>query len=168
MLCSFYYIHKLMIAFLMIFRRFPTTFEDFPKLFRRPDEHSRTFSKNCRKFPKKSEDFRRLPKTIEEDPKMFRWWNDAYLSIAFLHGGARFTKLLYESRSVKQLSEGPGLNYVSQTLFWFVMQQHKNKRNYNLRSTSEILLQQPRIKTLRTLGDRSFAVAAPTLWNKCN
>ena len=28
----------------------------------------------------------------------------------------------------------------------------KNKCNYNLRSTSEILLQQPRIKTLRTLG----------------
>ena len=42
---------------------------------------------------------------------------------------------------------------------------YKNKCNYNLRSTSEILLQQPRIKILRTLGDRSFAVAAPTLWN---
>ena len=47
----------------------------------------------------------------------------------------------------------------------------KNKCNYNLRSTSEILLQQPRIKTLRMLGDRSFAVAAPALWSnlsKCN
>ena len=42
---------------------------------------------------------------------------------------------------------------------------YKNKCNYNLRSTSEILLQQHRIKTLRTLGDRSFAVAAPKLWN---
>ena len=42
---------------------------------------------------------------------------------------------------------------------------HKNKCNYNLRSTSEILLQQPRIKTLRTLGDRSFTVVAPS---KCN
>ena len=41
----------------------------------------------------------------------------------------------------------------------------KNKCNYNFRSTSEILLQQPRMKTLRTLGDRSFAVAAPVLWN---
>ena len=41
----------------------------------------------------------------------------------------------------------------------------KTKCNYNLRSTSEILLQQPRIKTLRTLGDRSFTVAAPALWN---
>ena len=41
----------------------------------------------------------------------------------------------------------------------------KTKCNYNLRSTSEILLQQPRIKTLRTLGDRNFTVAAPALWN---
>ena len=36
---------------------------------------------------------------------------------------------------------------------------------YNLRSSSERLLEQPRIKTLVTLGDRSFEVAAPTLWN---
>ena len=41
----------------------------------------------------------------------------------------------------------------------------KTKCSYNLRSTSEILLQQPRIKTLRTLGDRNFTVAAPALWN---
>ena len=41
----------------------------------------------------------------------------------------------------------------------------KNKCNYNLRSTSETLLQQPGIKTLRTLGDGSFTVAAPALWN---
>ena len=41
----------------------------------------------------------------------------------------------------------------------------KNNCNYNLRSTSAILLQQPRIKTLRTLGDRSFNVPAPALWN---
>ena len=34
-----------------------------------------------------------------------------------------------------------------------------------LTSTSEILLQQPRIKTLPTLGGRSFAVAALALWN---
>ena len=51
---------------------FPKISEDFPKLFRRPDEHSRTFSVNFRKFPKMSEDFRRFPKTFEEDPKMFR------------------------------------------------------------------------------------------------
>ena len=41
----------------------------------------------------------------------------------------------------------------------------KTKCNYNLRSTCEIPLQQPRIKTLRTLGDRSFTVAAPALLN---
>ena len=37
----------------------------------------------------------------------------------------------------------------------------KTKCNY----TSEILLQQPRIKTLCTLGNRSFTVAAPALLN---
>ena len=55
-----------------VFDVFPKISEDFPKLFRRPDERSRTFSENFRKFPKMSEDFRRLPKTFEEDPKMFR------------------------------------------------------------------------------------------------
>ena len=41
----------------------------------------------------------------------------------------------------------------------------KKISNYNLRSTSEIVLQHPRTKTLRTLGDRSFTAAAPALWN---
>ncbi|XP_028403429.1 uncharacterized protein LOC114526128 [Dendronephthya gigantea] len=36
---------------------------------------------------------------------------------------------------------------------------------YNLRSSTALLLDIPRSKTLRTLGDRSFEVAAPTLWN---
>ena len=54
-----------------VFDDFPKISEDFPKLFRRPDERSRTFSENFRKFPKISEDFRRLPKTIEEDPICF-------------------------------------------------------------------------------------------------
>ena len=71
-----------MTAFLMIFRRFPTTFRRFPKIFqkwfRRPDERSRTFSENFRKFPKMSEDSRRLPKTFEEDPKMFRWYTNEF------------------------------------------------------------------------------------------
>ena len=40
----------------------PKISEDFPKLFRIPDERSRTFSENFRKFPKMSEDFRRLPR----------------------------------------------------------------------------------------------------------
>ena len=34
--------------------------KDFPKLFRRPDERSRTFSENFQKFPKMSEDSWRL------------------------------------------------------------------------------------------------------------
>ena len=42
--------------------------EDFLKLFRRPDECSRTFSEN----------FWRLPKTFEEDPKMFRWYTNEF------------------------------------------------------------------------------------------
>ena len=57
---------------------FPKISEDFPKLSRRPDERSRTFSENFRKFPKISEDCRRLPKTFEEDPKMFRWYTNEF------------------------------------------------------------------------------------------
>ena len=40
----------------------PKIFEDFPKLFRIPDEGSRTFSENFRKFPKMSEEFRTHPR----------------------------------------------------------------------------------------------------------
>ena len=57
---------------------FPKISENFPKLFRRPDERSRTFFENFRKFPKMSEDFRRLPKTLEEDPKLFRWYTNEF------------------------------------------------------------------------------------------
>ena len=57
---------------------FPKISEDFPKLSRRPDECSRTFSVNFRKFPKMSEDCRRLPKTFEEDPNMFRWYTNEF------------------------------------------------------------------------------------------
>ena len=56
----------------------PKISEDFPKLFRRPDERSRTFFENFRKFPKMPEDCRRLPKTFEEDPKMFRWYTNEF------------------------------------------------------------------------------------------
>ena len=55
-----------------VFDDFPKISENFPKLFRRPDERSRTFSENFRKFTKMSEDVRRLPKTFEENLKMFR------------------------------------------------------------------------------------------------
>ena len=61
-----------------VFDDFPKISEDFPKLFWRPDERSRTFSENFWKLPKMSEDFRRLSKTIEEDPKMFRWYTSYF------------------------------------------------------------------------------------------
>ena len=61
-----------------VFDDFPKISEDFPKLFRRPDERSQTFSGNFRKFPKMSEDCLRLPKTDEEAPKMFRWYTNEF------------------------------------------------------------------------------------------
>ena len=42
----------------------------------------------------------------------------------------------------------------------------KSKSNYSLRSNDELLLSPPVVKTLSTLGDRAFAVAAPKLWNQ--
>ena len=57
---------------------FPKISEDFPKLSRRPDERSRTFSDNFRKFPNMSEDCRRLSKAFEEDPKMFWWYTNEF------------------------------------------------------------------------------------------
>ena len=41
----------------------------------------------------------------------------------------------------------------------------KSQGAYNLRSTRGILLASPSIRTKVTLGDRSFQVAAPKLWN---
>ena len=43
----------------------------------------------------------------------------------------------------------------------------KSPSNYNIRSNRELLLEPPSVKTLATLGDRSFASAAPMLclWN---
>lgn len=45
-------------------------------------------------------------------------YNGAFLTFSYLH----IMKLLYESHSAKQLSEGPGLHYVTQTLVWLVTQ----------------------------------------------
>ena len=42
----------------------------------------------------------------------------------------------------------------------------KPKTSYSLRSNNSILLQYPQQKLLSTLGARSFASAAPALWNK--
>ena len=44
----------------------------------------------------------------------------------------------------------------------------KIKCNYNLRSTSEILLQQSRIKTIPTLGDRSSPTCTLEETSNCN
>ncbi len=41
----------------------------------------------------------------------------------------------------------------------------KSPSNYNTRSNRELLLEPPSVKTLATIGDRSFATAAPMLWN---
>ena len=38
--------------------------ENFQKLFRRPDERSRTFSENFRRLPKITEDFRGRPEDV--------------------------------------------------------------------------------------------------------
>ena len=38
--------------------------EDFRKLFRSPDERSRTFSENFRRLPKIAEDFRGRPEDV--------------------------------------------------------------------------------------------------------
>ena len=64
-----------MTAFWWFSEDFRPLSEDFLKLFRRPDERSRTFSEN---FAKIFEDVRRLPKTFGEDPKMFRWYTNEF------------------------------------------------------------------------------------------
>ena len=42
----------------------------------------------------------------------------------------------------------------------------KTPSTYGLWSNSELLLAPPSTKTMKTLGDRAFAAAAPPLWNK--
>ena len=42
----------------------------------------------------------------------------------------------------------------------------KEKSSYNLRSNDERLLAPQTFTSKKTLGDRAFQVAAPTLWNK--
>ena len=41
----------------------------------------------------------------------------------------------------------------------------RNHARYSLRSNSGIVLSHPVGKMLKSFGDRSFSVAAPTLWN---
>ena len=52
-------------------------FNSIPKLFRRPEERSRTFSENFRRFPMI---------TFEEDPKMVRWYTNEFTNYhRYLH-----------------------------------------------------------------------------------
>ena len=60
-----------MTAFLMIFRRFPTTFRRFPKIFQNcsegrtnAPEHFSKISENFRRLPKIAEDFRGRPEDV--------------------------------------------------------------------------------------------------------
>ena len=41
----------------------------------------------------------------------------------------------------------------------------KPRSSYNLRSSNELLLMPPSVKTYTTLGDRAFSASAPKLWN---
>ena len=70
-ICSFYYINILLTVFLMIFRRFPTTFRRFLKIFQNcPEgqmkvlEHFPKISENVQRFPKIAKDFRGRPKDV--------------------------------------------------------------------------------------------------------
>ena len=42
----------------------------------------------------------------------------------------------------------------------------REQTRFNLRSCKELLLEPSMVKTKKTLGDKSFQVAAPGLWNK--
>ena len=77
-------------------------------------------------------------------------WLPVYLRI-------RFKVLLFVFKGI----HGIAPSYISDLI------SVKSNSSYNLRSSSAgILLAFPSRKTKRTLGDRSFSVAAPTLWNK--
>ena len=65
-------------AFLMIFRRFPTTFRGFSNIFQNCSKSQANVPEH---FSSISEDVRRLrrwPKTFEGDPKMFRWYTNEF------------------------------------------------------------------------------------------
>ena len=57
-----------MTAFLMIFQRFPTTFQRFLKIFQNCSEGQTDVPEH---FPRISKNARRLPKTFEEDPNQY-------------------------------------------------------------------------------------------------
>ena len=44
----------------------------------------------------------------------------------------------------------------------------RKRERYSLRSTQELLLMPPTVKTKKTLGDRAYVSAAPSVWNTRN
>ena len=55
---------------------------------------------------------------------------------------------------------GQAPQYITELIYY------KRKSNHNLRSDNKCLLAPPAVKTAKTTGDRAFASAAPTLWNR--
>ena len=67
----------------------------------------------------------------------------------------KFKVILITFKAIK----GAAPNYLQELISF------KGNSSYGLRSNDSFLLAQPRQRTLTTLGDRTFAVAAPMLWN---
>ena len=67
----------------------------------------------------------------------------------------KFKVILITFKTIK----GAAPNYLQELISF------KGNSSYGLRSNDSFLLAQPRQRTLTTLGDRTFAVAAPKLWN---
>ena len=104
------------------------------------------------------------------------WWQNFSISAIFLDapGYCRITPLLYELHwlPVKQRISFKILLFVFKAIHGFPptylreLVSTKRSRNYNLRSSSDgLLLATPTYRSRVTLGDRSFQVAAPALWN---
>ena len=66
-----------------------------------------------------------------------------------------FKVILITFKAIK----GAAPNYLQELISF------KGNSSYGLRSNDSFLLAQPRQRTLTMLGDRTFAVAAPMLWN---
>lgn len=69
--------------------------------------------------------------------------------------------LKYYFLHIKPLMHGLASLYISN----LVTIKSECSFDYNLRSSNQHLLQVPQINSHKTLGDRSFSIAAPNLWN---
>ena len=104
------------------------------------------------------------------------WWQNFSISAIFLDAPryCRITPLLYELHwlPVRQRISFKILLFVFKAIHGFAptylreLVSIKRSGNYNLRSSSDgLLLATPTYRSRVTLGDRSFQVAAPALWN---